>query len=97
MSKETKQAKLALKSKKKANVEQVSAFMMISDGHRVSRNATGKTDCGEYMTGWRYGTVSDITCKYVECINGINNPVADLEVNNAEPLPVGEHDIGGEG
>ena len=40
--------------------------VMVSNGHRVSRNVTGRTDCGERMSGWTFGTDADVTCT-AEC------------------------------
>ena len=37
--------------------------VMVSKGHRVSLNITGRTDCGERMDGWTFGTDEDVTCQ----------------------------------
>ena len=58
-----KQAKLAHKSKKVDAEEQAaSRLVMLSGDHRVSKNVTGRTDCGERVVGWRYGGKEDVKC-----------------------------------
>ena len=37
--------------------------VMVSNGHRVSNNITGRADCGERMRGWTFGTDADVTCQ----------------------------------
>ena len=70
-----KAAKIALK--KKAEVEAAaSRLVMIAGIHRVSRNVTGRTDCGLRVNdaenggavGWSYGTKEDVSCEY--CLEG---------------------------
>ena len=66
MSKAKAQSKTARKSAM-AGVQKVddpaaSKLVILSDGHRVSHFLTGKTDCGEYMVGWRYGVAEDVLC-----------------------------------
>ena len=60
--KEKGHAKIAHRAKPSSGEVAAGAFVMVSDGHRISRAVTGLTDCGEHFTGWRYGTKADVLC-----------------------------------
>lgn len=63
---------MAGKVKKKAKMghdkikakDEVSAgsLVMISGGHRISKNISGRTDCGMRVNGWHYGSKEDVSC-----------------------------------
>jgi len=57
-----KAAKLAHKKKIAPDAAVSKLVMITGKGHRVTKNVTGRADCGARMTGWRYGTIGDVTC-----------------------------------
>ena len=68
----SKKAKIASRKKEREipPEEMLRKIVVVSDGHKVSpANWTlGKTDCGTWRLGWRYGTEEDVICR--ECKDG---------------------------
>ena len=60
-----KQAKIAHRQREaESRLPAASAHVMITGaGHRVSRSASGRADCGELMTGWRFGRLEEVLCR----------------------------------